>query len=82
MTVVEAIPVTLVGKAFKPALRAEAARQAVAEALRDAPGVGDVRGVVEDGAVVTIVGVTESVDESSVKQTLNRFAINWRLEKS
>jgi fatty-acyl-CoA synthase len=82
VTVVDAIPLTEVGKPFKPPLRAEAARQAVVEALRDVPGVAGVRGVVEDGAVLTVVVATEGVDETAVKQTLDRFAITWRLEKS
>jgi fatty-acyl-CoA synthase len=82
VTVVDAIPVTSVGKPFKPPLRAEAARQAVAEALRDTPGVDGVRGAVEDGAVVVVVDVSDEIDETTVKQNLNRFAISWRLEKS
>ena len=37
VTVLDALPVTHVGKPFKPALRAEATREAVAEALRGVP---------------------------------------------
>ena len=44
VTVLDALPVTLVGKPFKPALRAEATREAVADALRDIPTVTGVRG--------------------------------------
>jgi fatty-acyl-CoA synthase len=82
VTVVDAIPLTEVGKPFKPPLRAEAARQAVSEALRHLAGVTDVHGLVEDGGVVAVVLVTEAVDEIEVKQTLDRFAVTWRLEKS
>jgi acyl-CoA synthetase (AMP-forming)/AMP-acid ligase II len=82
VTVVDALPLTHVGKPFKPPLRAEAARQAVTEALRDLPGITGVRGVVEDGTVVTVVVVSDEVDEPALKETLNRFAITWRLEKS
>jgi fatty-acyl-CoA synthase len=82
VTVVDAIPLTEVGKPFKPPLRAEAAREAVAEALRDVAGVAGVRGLVEDGGVIAVVLVTEAVDETEIKETLDRFAISWRLEKS
>ena len=43
VTILDALPVTHVGKAFKPALRAVAAGEAVAEALRGVPGVTSVR---------------------------------------
>ena len=82
VTVLEALPVTLVGKPFKPALRAEATRAAVADALRDIPSVTGVRGAVEDGAVVTVVGLAPGADETSVREALERFAITWRLELS
>jgi fatty-acyl-CoA synthase len=82
VTVIDAIPVTSVGKPFKPPLRAESARQAVSEALSGVPGVLSVSGVVEDGAVLIVVAVTRDADETPVKEELNRFAITWRLEKS
>jgi len=82
VTVLDALPVTLVGKPFKPALRAEATREAVAEALRDLPSVTVVRGAVEDGAVVVVVGLAPGADETSVREALERFAITWRLELS
>jgi acyl-CoA synthetase (AMP-forming)/AMP-acid ligase II len=82
VTVMATLPVTLVGKPFKPALRAEAAREAVADALRSVPWVTDVRGAVEDGAVVAVVGLARGADETSVKEVLNRFALTWRLELS
>jgi acyl-CoA synthetase (AMP-forming)/AMP-acid ligase II len=80
VTVLEALPVTPVGKAFKPALRAEAAREAVADAIRGMPTVTGVRGELEDGAVVVIVSLARGADETSVKEVLDRFAITWRLE--
>lgn len=82
VTVLDTIPVTHVGKPFKPALRAEATRQAVAEALRHVPVVTGVRGVVEGGAVVAVVELTDVSDEIRVKETLDRFAITWRMETS
>ena len=82
VTVLDAIPVTLVGKPFKPALRAEATRNAVADALRGVPSVTGVRGTVEDGAVVAVIDLAPGADETSVKEALDRFAITWRLELS
>ena len=82
VTVLDALPVTLVGKPFKPALRAVAVREAVADALRGVPCVTSVRGVVEDGAVVAVVGVAHGADETSVKEALDRFSISWRSELS
>jgi len=82
VTVLDALPVTLVGKPFKPALRAEATREAVTDALRAIPSVTGVRGVIEDGAVLAIVGLSPGADKTSVREVLERFAITWRLELS
>jgi fatty-acyl-CoA synthase len=80
VTVLDALPVTPVGKHFKPALRAEATRAAVADAIASMPAVTGVRGELEDGAVVAIVSLAPGADETSVKEALDRFAITWRLE--
>jgi fatty-acyl-CoA synthase len=80
VTVLDTLPVTPVGKHFKPALRAEATRAAVADAIRGMPTVTGVRGELEDGAVVVIVSLTRGADETPVKEALDRFAITWRLE--
>jgi fatty-acyl-CoA synthase len=82
VTVLDALPVTPVGKPFKPTLRAEATREAVADALRGVPTITGVRGELEEGAVVAVVGVARGADQTSVKEALNRFAITWRLELS
>ena len=79
VTVLDTLPVTPVGKPFKPALRAEAARAAVAEALRDLPTVTGVRGVVEDGTVVAVVGLARGADETTVTDVLNRFATHLEI---
>jgi fatty-acyl-CoA synthase len=82
VTVLDALPVTHVGKPFKPALRAHAAQEAVAHALDGLPQVNAVRGVVEDGAVVVVVELDPSTDQTSVEEALDRFAITCRLELS
>jgi fatty-acyl-CoA synthase len=84
VTVLDTLPVTHVGKPFKPAMRAQAAREAVAQALRGTPMITGVRGIVEDGAVVIVVDLHQNTDQTSVKtsirEALDRFAITWRLE--
>ena len=80
MTILDALPVTHVGKAFKPTLRAAATGDAVAEALRGVPGVTSVRGVVQDGAVVAVVGLAHGADDTPVKETLDHYSITWRTE--
>jgi fatty-acyl-CoA synthase len=82
VTVLATLPVTPVGKPFKPALRAEATRDAIAEALRGMPTVTGVRGVVEDGTVFAVVGLAHGADDTPITEVLNRFALNWRLELS
>jgi fatty-acyl-CoA synthase len=82
VTVLDALPVTPVGKHFKPALRAEATREAVADALRDIASVTGIRGAIEDGAVVAVVTLARGADQTPVRETLDRFAITWRLELS
>jgi acyl-CoA synthetase (AMP-forming)/AMP-acid ligase II len=84
VTVLDALPVTDVGKPFKPALRAEALRDAVLDALQGIPFVTGVRGVVEGGGgrAVAVVEVAKGADATPVKHALDRFAISWRLELS
>ncbi len=82
VAVLEALPLTPVGKPFKPALRAVATREAVADALRGVSTVTGVHAELEGGAVVAVIGLAPGADETSVKEVLNGFAINWRLEHS
>jgi fatty-acyl-CoA synthase len=79
VTVLDALPVTDVGKPYKLALRADATRRAIADAL--APfAEADVDALIEDGSVVATVAVPAGVDEAAIKQTLARFTIPWRTE--
>ncbi|MFJ2756411.1 acyl-CoA synthetase [Nocardioides sp. NPDC087217] len=79
VTVLEAMPVTDVGKPYKPALRADATRDAVVAALAGVDGVAEVRGLVEDGGVVAEIETTTGLDEAHVKDALGRYPIAWRL---
>ena len=78
----DALPVTAVGKPFKPALRAEATREAVTDAVGGMATVTGVRGELEDGVVLAVITLAPGTDETPVKEVLERFAINWRLEHS
>ena len=80
VTILDALPVTHVGKAFKPALRAMAAGEATTQALRGVPGITSIEGLVEHGAVMVVVGLANGADETPVKETLDRFSISWRTE--
>ena len=78
VTVLDALPVTDVGKPYKLALRADATRRAIAEALAAFDGV-TVDAVIEDGTVVAAVILPSEVDEAKVTATLARYAVPARL---
>ncbi|EOD60588.1 acyl-CoA synthetase [Amycolatopsis vancoresmycina] len=79
VTVLDALPLTDLGKPYKPALRADATRRELTEALAGLPGVIDVGAEVEDGSVVAVVRTSGDADEPAVKAVLGRYAIGWRL---
>jgi fatty-acyl-CoA synthase len=79
VTVVDALPVTDVGKPYKLALRADATRMELAEALA---GTGGVRGIaveIDDGTVTVTVTVASTADEAGVKAVLGRYAVPWQM---
>jgi fatty-acyl-CoA synthase len=78
VTIVDALPVTAVGKPYKLALRADAARRELTEALA---GLGDrheIRTLIEDGAIVAELTVADAADETEAKGLLARYAISTR----
>ena len=78
VTVLDALPVTDVGKPYKLALRADATRRAIDEALAPFDGV-TVDAVIEDGTVVAAVTLPSDVDEPKVTATLARYTVVTRL---
>ncbi|WP_037321393.1 acyl-CoA synthetase [Amycolatopsis orientalis] len=78
VTVLDALPVTDVGKPYKLALRADANRRAITEALVAFDGA-TVDAVIEDGTVVATVTLPSEVDESKVAATLARYTVSTRL---
>jgi fatty-acyl-CoA synthase len=78
VTIVDQLPVTAVGKLYKLALRADAAKVALGEALRETAAVHAVETEIEDGTIV----VTVSADEAShaaVKCALDEYGVRWRI---
>ncbi|KOV87545.1 hypothetical protein [Nocardia sp. NRRL S-836] len=74
----DALPVTDIGKPYKLTLRADATRRAIAEALAPFNGV-TVDAVIEDGTVVAIVTLMSEVDKTRVTATLSRYTVPFRL---
>lgn len=79
--VIDTIPVTAVGKPYKPALRADATRAAVRDALTSVPGVVDVEAKVDDGSIVVIVSVGAGTDTDAVAAILGRYALAWDVKE-
>jgi len=75
VTIVDDLPVTDVGKPYKLALRADAARRAIQEALADQEEVTEVEGVVGDGSVRVIVHTAPAADRLAIRERLDEFAI-------
>ncbi|KIU15481.1 acyl-CoA synthetase [Mycolicibacterium llatzerense] len=79
VTVIDAIPLTAVGKPYKPALRADAARRAIMDALAGVPGVVDVEATVDDGSIVVTVGTASDTD--TITAILGRYALTWGIKE-
>ncbi len=75
--IVDEIPLTSIGKPYKPELRRRAAEQAARDALAET-GLGDqVRAVVIDGAVQ--IHVPHSAHDDEVGAVLSQYALTWQL---
>ncbi|MGX7727813.1 AMP-binding enzyme [Rhodococcus sp. 2H158] len=79
VTIVDAIPVTAVGKPYKLALRAEAARAALATALDEIPGVEDVTAQVRNGDIHVEISLTTGTDRELVGKALSSYTVAWSL---
>lgn len=78
----DTLPVTDIGKPFKPPLRADATRQVVADELA-ANGLHHAASEVEAGVVDGTVSVTipRSISVTAAAEILGRYAIRWRFAK-
>jgi fatty-acyl-CoA synthase len=83
VTILDGLPVTDVGKPYKLALRADATRRAVTDALAESlggAGAGiEVTAAIDDGSVTAAVVVPPGTDPAAVKAALDRYAIGWTL---
>ena len=81
VSIVEALPVTAVGKPFKLGLRANAAQHAIEEALEDVVGVRAVEARVDDGSIIVTVTAGLEADLEAIDATLGRYALAWELKE-
>ncbi len=75
--IVDQIPLTAVGKPYKPELRRRAAEQTARDALAATAVADDVRAVLLDGAVE--IHAPHSSDDDAVQDALSAYAWTWRL---
>lgn len=75
VTVLDALPVTEVGKPYKLALRADATRQELTEALRGIAGIHDVEVQIDDGSIVATATIGPDSDSAAVKAALDQYTI-------
>jgi fatty-acyl-CoA synthase len=75
----ESLPVTDVGKPYKLALRADATRAAVVDALAGVAGVTAVDADVDGGEITVTIHAGPGLDEVAVKEQLDRFAVGWAI---
>ncbi|MEV6320439.1 AMP-binding protein [Nocardia sp. NPDC051787] len=80
VTILDALPVTDVGKPHKLGLRADATRRELLDGLADVAGVHGIVATVEDGTIVATVELDDAGDENAVAAVLVRYAIEWKVE--
>lgn len=79
IVILDALPVTDVGKPYKVALRADAARRAITDALAAFPGV-HVDTAVVDGAATVSVRIPAGTDPAAVTDVLDTYSLTWTLD--
>ncbi|MTE12808.1 acyl-CoA synthetase [Nocardia aurantiaca] len=80
VTILDALPVTDVGKPYKLGLRADATRRELLDALATLSGVAGVATAVEDGAIAATVTLDSDAERGTVEAVLGRYAIDWNVE--
>ena len=81
VTIIDAIPVTDVGKPYKVPLRAVAAEHALTDALADQPGVLHIVGQVRAGAPVVVLTLEQAADRAAVERVVKSFAVNHEIHQ-
>ena len=82
VTILDALPVTDVGKPYKLPLRADAAKRALQDRLADLAGIVEVAGIVADGSVRVIVRTGPAADVAAVRERLDTYAIGSEVIES
>lgn len=78
VTILDALPVTAIGKPYKVPLRADAARDVFTDALALHDGVS-VHAQIEGGAPVLIVEIADPSHREDIDGVLARFAVTYRV---
>ena len=79
VTILDALPLTAVGKPYKPELRRHATEHAITERL--APiGIDGIHAELADGLVTVVVPRTNHTTGVAVAAALDAYAITWRFE--
>lgn len=76
--ILDEIPLTSVGKTYKPELRRRAAERAARDALAETGLAEQVRAVLDDGALE--IHVPHSAHDELVVEALSKYAWTWRLK--
>ena len=79
VVVMDALPLTDVGKPYKLALRALVTRDAVTAELADLTGVTSIDARIEDGSVVAYIEVAETHVAAEVETRLGQYAMTTRV---
>lgn len=79
VTILDELPLTAVGKPYKPPLRADAVRRVLTSALAGVNGVRSVTTTVCDGVIESTVEVEDGVDETEVAAVLDRYPLSWKV---
>ena len=75
--IIDEIPLTTVGKQYKPELRRRAAEQAARDAIAETPLGDQVQAVLIDGAIE--IHVPHSSRDDEVRAALSQYAWTWKL---
>lgn len=78
VTILDALPVTAIGKPYKIPLRADAARDVFTDALAEHTGVA-VHAQIEGGAPVLTVEIADPAHRDDIDHVLARYAVTYRV---
>lgn len=81
VTIIDAIPVTDVGKPYKVPLRATAAEHALTEALADEPEVERIVGQVRAGLPTVVLTLGPGADRAAVERVVKSFSVNHEIHQ-